>query len=91
MIRTVNPAEQHRVDKANALIEKWYRYVVTHRESNRGQSLRLYISPHTWHDYVSLEFGQLDERNHIALFGRNCQVVFVNEYDHSYLTYDNGC
>lgn len=93
MIRTDSPELQEEVDKANRMIGDWYRYVHTRQHEHRGQSLRLYIDPRLWHDFIILEFGHYDDSHVVRLFGRRCEVylVYGTERDHAYLTFEGGC
>lgn len=93
MIRTDRAELQHEVDKVNRMIGDWYRYVKGRHHEHPGQSLRLYIDPRTWHDYIILEFGHYNESHMITLFGRRCEVylVYGTEREHAYLTYEDGC
>ena len=94
MIHTDNPEQQRDVDKANALIADWFHYIKRNREKHRGLSLRLYIDPRTWHDFIILEFGPYGANTHnVKMFGYDVQVylVYGTDREHAYLTYVNGC
>tara|TARA_R110000772_G_scaffold22123_1_gene60093 strand:- start:21 stop:308 length:288 start_codon:yes stop_codon:yes gene_type:complete len=95
MIHTLEPAEQANVDNANKMIAKWYHYIQKNRHNHRGESLRLYIDPRTWHDYIILEFGQYRPEDHkVTMFGYVVEVhlVYGTEREHNYLVYNgDGC
>lgn len=93
MIQTIVPELQKEVDRCNQMIGKWYHYVMSRHHEHRGERLRLYIDPRTWHEFIILEFGHYNESHIVSMFGRECEVylVYGTEREHAYLTYDSGC
>lgn len=94
MIRTDNSELQKEVDAANKMIADWYHYIRLNRHNHRGEKLRLYIDPRTWHEYIILEFGQYSDDHTLSMFGHKVQVYLVYgvEREHNYLVYTgDGC
>ena len=86
MIQTIDPARQKEVDRANKMIGG---------HTHRGESLRLYIDPRTWHDYIILEFGGYNADTHnVKMFGYDVEVylVYGTDREHNHLVYNgDGC
>ena len=95
MIQTIDPARQKEVDRANKMIGGWYHYIRENRHNHRGESLRLYIDPRTWHDYIILEFGGYNADTHnVKMFGYDVEVylVYGTDREHNHLVYNgDGC
>ena len=87
MIHTDDPAMQEDVDKCNRLLAKWHAYIGHNRMRHRGQSLRLYIDPYLFHEFLIHEIMGSPDAGPFQLFGYPLEVFPVHAKDHAFLTY----